>query len=180
VAHWTIFLLNVGLRQGKKRVAGFSFWTGTRSYFVPLICGGAVGVLLPWKSSVLSVSKELRCGKEHFERPSEVSQNSKIGETLLAAGNTIEASERKPLKSTVGGSQMAAKEKKLSNSFPLRLSPSMRRQVEHFAGHDGVSINQFICLAVAEKVMRMDGYSHRRERYCSPINVRIKGVRENW
>jgi hypothetical protein len=50
-------------------------------------------------------------------------------------------------------------ERKLANSFPLRLSPTMRQQVEHLADREGISINQFIGLAVAEKVMRMEGYS---------------------
>jgi hypothetical protein len=70
---------------------------------------------------------------------------------------------------------MATKGKKLVNSFPLRLSPSIRRQVERFAVHDGISINQFICLAVAEKVMRMDGYS-----LSESVIVADKGVRKSW
>lgn len=40
--------------------------------------------------------------------------------------------------------------------FPLRLSPSMREQVEHLAKRDQISINHFIALAVAEKLSRME------------------------
>jgi hypothetical protein len=42
-------------------------------------------------------------------------------------------------------------------SFPLRLPVSMRRQADEFARRDGLSLNQFITLAVAEKLTRMEG-----------------------
>ena len=36
--------------------------------------------------------------------------------------------------------------------FTLRLAPSLKRAAEEFAEKDGVSLNQFIALALAEKV----------------------------
>ncbi|MEZ2348650.1 toxin-antitoxin system HicB family antitoxin [Terriglobus sp. RCC_193] len=41
-------------------------------------------------------------------------------------------------------------------TYPLRLSPSMREQVERLAKKDQVSLNHFICLALAEKLSRME------------------------
>jgi len=41
-------------------------------------------------------------------------------------------------------------------TYPLRLSRSMREQVERIARKDQVSVNHFIALAVAEKLSRMD------------------------
>ena len=39
----------------------------------------------------------------------------------------------------------------------------MRRQLEHLAEQEGISINQFICLAMAEKITRLDQDMHRTE-----------------
>lgn len=44
--------------------------------------------------------------------------------------------------------------------FPLRLSPSLRGQAVELAKHEGVSLNHFICLAVTEKVTRMEEATH--------------------
>jgi hypothetical protein len=41
-------------------------------------------------------------------------------------------------------------------TFPLRLAASLRERVEKLADLDGVSINHFINLAVAEKVSRLE------------------------
>jgi hypothetical protein len=41
-------------------------------------------------------------------------------------------------------------------SFPLRLSPSTRQQASELAVSEGISLNHFISLAVAEKVARME------------------------
>jgi hypothetical protein len=41
-------------------------------------------------------------------------------------------------------------------SFPLRLPISMRREADELARKDGLSLNQFITLAVAEKLTRME------------------------
>lgn len=54
-------------------------------------------------------------------------------------------------------------EKKKNNTFPLRLPITMRQQLELLAQQEGVSINQFICIALAEKITRLDQYSHSEE-----------------
>ena len=41
-------------------------------------------------------------------------------------------------------------------SFPLRLSPSLRDHAKALAREDGVSLNHFINLALAEKVSRLE------------------------
>ncbi len=48
---------------------------------------------------------------------------------------------------------MPMSQKKISVSkFPLRLMPSVRRVAENFSQKEGVSLNQFINVAVAEKL----------------------------
>jgi len=42
--------------------------------------------------------------------------------------------------------------KSVASKFPLRLMPSVRRVAERISRQEGVSLNQFINLAVAEKV----------------------------
>ena len=42
------------------------------------------------------------------------------------------------------------------STFPLRLSPSVRSQAVEMAQKEGISLNHFISLAVAEKVSRME------------------------
>lgn len=39
--------------------------------------------------------------------------------------------------------------------FPLRLMPSVRKSAEEFSQREGVSLNQFINLAVAEKLVHL-------------------------
>jgi hypothetical protein len=41
-------------------------------------------------------------------------------------------------------------------SFPLRLPHSMRRQADDLAHNEGLSLNQFISLAIAEKITRLE------------------------
>lgn len=41
------------------------------------------------------------------------------------------------------------------SKFPLRLMPSVRRVAESFSRKEGVSLNQFINLAVAEKLAHL-------------------------
>lgn len=41
-------------------------------------------------------------------------------------------------------------------TYPLRLCPSIRAQAEALAKQDGISLNHFISLAVAEKLSRME------------------------
>jgi predicted DNA-binding protein len=69
-------------------------------------------------------------------------------------------------------------EKKGTKSFPLRLTPTMRRQIDHLAKREGVSLNQFISLAVAEKVTRMEGYSLSDGPEMAWIKGRLKGLRK--
>lgn len=45
----------------------------------------------------------------------------------------------------------------MAANFPLRLSESVRKAAERAAERDGVSLNQFINLAVAEKTAALDG-----------------------
>jgi predicted HicB family RNase H-like nuclease len=67
-------------------------------------------------------------------------------------------------------------EKRGTNSFPLRLTPTMRRQIEHLAKREGISLNQFISLAVAEKVIRMEGYCLSNGPEMFGMGGRIKRV----
>ena len=45
---------------------------------------------------------------------------------------------------------------KRSLSFPLRLSPTSKEAAAALAREDGISLNHFINLAVAEKISRME------------------------
>ena len=45
----------------------------------------------------------------------------------------------------------------MAGNFPLRLSESVRKAAEKAAARDGMSLNQFINLAVAEKTAALDG-----------------------
>jgi hypothetical protein len=57
---------------------------------------------------------------------------------------------------------------KRHQSFPLRLSPSTRAQVNEFAKRDGISLNHFISLAVAEKISRLE-HDHFLNQH-KPVN----------
>lgn len=48
--------------------------------------------------------------------------------------------------------------------FPLRLMPSVRRTAEAYSEREGVSLNQFINLAVAEKVAHLEHDAWLRSR----------------
>jgi hypothetical protein len=51
---------------------------------------------------------------------------------------------------------MPVRQKKVTVSkFPLRLMPSVRRVAENFSEKEGVSLNQFINIAVAEKLAHL-------------------------
>ena len=56
-------------------------------------------------------------------------------------------------------SHCMSKENSKPNSFPLRLPFSLRRQANDLAQRDGLSLNQFIGLAVAEKIARLEHVS---------------------
>ena len=52
---------------------------------------------------------------------------------------------------------MANESRKISiERFPLRLMPSVRRTAEAFSEKEGVSLNQFINVAVAEKLAHLE------------------------
>jgi hypothetical protein len=48
--------------------------------------------------------------------------------------------------------------------FPLRLMPSVRRTAEVFSEKEGVSLNQFINVAVAEKLAHLEHEEWTRNR----------------
>ena len=49
----------------------------------------------------------------------------------------------------------ANQRKSVISKFPLRLMPSVRRVAEDFSLKEGVSLNQFINVAVAEKIVHL-------------------------
>ena len=53
-------------------------------------------------------------------------------------------------------------------SFPLRLCPSVRQQATALAQNDGISLNHFISLAVAEKISRMEHQTWLRQQGAKP------------
>ena len=53
------------------------------------------------------------------------------------------------------------KTKKRPSTFPLRLSLTLRRQANELAQREGLSLNHFISLAVAEKMVRMESSSRK-------------------
>ena len=57
--------------------------------------------------------------------------------------------------------------KKPQSTYPLRLPRSVKAEVERRAKADGISVNQFVATAVAEKLAAMDTaafFAERRER----------------
>jgi hypothetical protein len=57
-----------------------------------------------------------------------------------------------------------SQEYKRHQSFPLRLCPSIRQVANDLAHIDGISLNQFISLAVAEKIIRMEQTALMKEQ----------------
>ena len=56
---------------------------------------------------------------------------------------------------------------KHTSTYPLRLPRSVKAEVERRAKEDGISINQFVATAVAEKLAAMNTaafFAERRER----------------
>lgn len=47
-------------------------------------------------------------------------------------------------------------ERQKNSAFLLRMSPSVRLQAAEQAAQEGLSLNQFISMAVAEKLVRLD------------------------
>lgn len=62
----------------------------------------------------------------------------------------------------------------MKSNFPLRLPASIKRAAEGLAQEDGVSLNQFIALAVAEKVsaLRTVNDLAERARRADPVAFR--------
>lgn len=50
------------------------------------------------------------------------------------------------------------------SKFPLRLMPSMRKGAEQFSAREGVSLNQFINIAIAEKLAHLEHEEWLRRR----------------
>ena len=50
------------------------------------------------------------------------------------------------------------------HAFPLRMPESLRAAAERLAKADGVSVNQFVALAVAEKVGTLNGAAELERR----------------
>jgi predicted HicB family RNase H-like nuclease len=61
-------------------------------------------------------------------------------------------------------------ETKKSNSFPLRLPRTMRQEVDKLADSDGISVNHFISLALAEKISRLERYFQTSEASVTPVD----------
>lgn len=64
----------------------------------------------------------------------------------------------------------------LRSNFPLRLSDSVRRAAEAAANEGGVSLNQFINIAVAEKTAALAGARMMAERTSRPDRAAFDAV----
>lgn len=53
---------------------------------------------------------------------------------------------------------------KVTSTYPLRLPRSLKAAVERLAKQDGTSLNQFVAMAVAEKVSALDTEHYFLER----------------
>ena len=64
-------------------------------------------------------------------------------------------------------------ETKRTLSYPLRLCPSTRVLATKLAHHDGISLNHFISLAVAEKISRLEHESwlEQQSKSAPPSNL---------
>ncbi len=65
-------------------------------------------------------------------------------------------------------------EYKRLQTFPLRLSVSTRQQANDLAHQDGISLNHFISIAVAEKISRMEqsAWGKDQRKQVSPTVLR--------
>src|SRR2546421_12106564 len=66
-----------------------------------------------------------------------------------------------------GFAAMARSSRLSNNTFPLRLPRSVKAEVKRRAKEDGISVNQFVATAVAEKLAAMNTatfFAERRER----------------
>lgn len=60
--------------------------------------------------------------------------------------------------------------------FPLRLMPSVRRTAEVFSEREGVSLNQFINVAVAEKLAHLEHDEWARNRKAPSKELAAKAL----
>ena len=70
------------------------------------------------------------------------------------------------------------KENARPGSFPLRLPHSMRKQANELAHREGLSLNQFISLAVAEKITRLEQSVWLERKPHIAENARLNGHNE--
>jgi len=59
-------------------------------------------------------------------------------------------------------------------SFPLRLGVSLKQRAEFLASQDGVSLNHFISLAVAEKISRLGAGSSHHQKSAKALGTRVR------
>ena len=59
-------------------------------------------------------------------------------------------------------------ESKRAVTYPLRLCPSIRTKAEALAKQEGISLNHFISLALAEKLSRMEHESWLQSQNLKP------------
>lgn len=64
----------------------------------------------------------------------------------------------------------------MSRTFPLRLPESIRRAAQDLARQDGVSLNQFVATAVAEKVSALHTATYFRRRATRADRVKFDQV----
>lgn len=67
--------------------------------------------------------------------------------------------------------------KATSNKFPLRLMPTVRKGAERFSQLEGVSLNQFINVAIAEKLAHLE-HDEWLARRAKPTAARISRALE--
>jgi hypothetical protein len=63
-------------------------------------------------------------------------------------------------------------------TFPLRISPSLRQQAAEFALSEGISLNNLINMAVAEKISRMGMLSQPQSSTNEPEKPSLVSSRE--
>ena len=66
--------------------------------------------------------------------------------------------------------------KSAPSKFPLRLMPSVRRHAEEFSQKEGVSLNQFINVAVAEKLAHLQHEQWLAARPKPTANVKARAL----
>jgi hypothetical protein len=64
----------------------------------------------------------------------------------------------------------------MSRTVPLHLPESIRRAAENVAREDGVSLNQFVATALAEKVSALSAATYLRDRAARADRARFDQV----